>query len=276
MKKKINFIIFVIFICFTKAQTHRFIYDVEYKKDSTSTITTKENFHLDIHKDDVIYYTRDFYTADSLINNNIPFPKDAHFDTSNILLHKKGSNDFQEFDLLENTVLNLKSTDSQNWKLLDDKKQINGLTMQKATTSWGSRNWTAWFSSEIPFQEGPYKFRGLPGLIIEINDDKNNYKISLVKSENITKESKNQFIEMSKQMSVPVSWERFKATKLAYYKSPISFIKNGTGSSATTEFYLNDGTKVNDKNAKEVNERLRNTVKKFNNPIDLTKAIKYN
>ena len=139
MKKKINFLVFVLLICFTKAQTHRFIYDVEYKKDSTSTITTKENYHLDIHKDDVIYYTRDFYTADSLINNNIPFPKDAHFDTSNILLHKKGSNDFQEFDLIENTVLKSMSGSQEGTELKEEEwRQLKPFKNLAKRTNTGS------------------------------------------------------------------------------------------------------------------------------------------
>ena len=182
---KIKFLILLALFGFlANSQTHRFIYDVEYKKDSTSTLMTKENWHLDIFATHSDYYYRDFFVSYSLINNNIPFPKEMKLNTSNIISHKKGSQDFEEYDLLENTVLNLKSKDSQIWKLSDEKKVINGLTLQKATTNWGKRNWMAWFAKEILFQEGPYKFHGLPGLIVELEDDKGNYKFSLVKSEN--------------------------------------------------------------------------------------------
>ena len=57
------------------AQTYRFIYDIEFKQDSTSALTTKQNYLLDISEKNVNYYLRDFFIADSLINNNIPFPK---------------------------------------------------------------------------------------------------------------------------------------------------------------------------------------------------------
>ncbi len=219
-------ILFIFLVYFANSQTNRFIYDVEYKKDSLSTVTTKENYHLDISQSEINYYTRDFFIADSLIINNIPFPKEMKLNTSNIISHKKGSNNFQEYDLLENTILNLKSTDSQIWKLTEEKKKIKDLTLQKATTNWGGRNWIAWFTQEIPFQEGPYKFHGLPGLIIELEDDKGNYKFSLVKSQNLKIDYKNQFLEMSKNMSVPVTWEKYKNTKLSYYESPINFIRN--------------------------------------------------
>ena len=268
-------ILFIFLVYFANSQTNRFIYDVEYKKDSLSTVTTKENYHLDISQSEINYYTRDFFIADSLIINNIPFPKEMKLNTSNIISHKKGSNNFQEYDLLENTILNLKSTDSQIWKLTEEKKKIKDLTLQKATTNWGGRNWIAWFTQEIPFQEGPYKFHGLPGLIIELEDDKGNYKFSLVKSQNLKIDYKNQFLERSKNMSVPVTWEKYKNTKLSYYESPINFIRNGIGSSNSSDFFLNDGTKVNSTNMREVNENLRKNIKKFNNPIEINKAIKY-
>lgn len=260
---------------FATAQTHRFIYDVEFRKDSTSQLTTKQNYHLDITGNDVFYYSRDYFVADSLIRNNIPFPADLKLSTSTILKHKKGSSTFNEYDLLESTVLDLETKDIQTWILTTEKKQVKDLILQKATTIWGGRNWIAWFSKEIPFHEGPYKFHGLPGLILEIADDKGNYKFSLVKSENIKESTENQYIEMAYQMSIPVTWEKFKNTKLKFYESPINFIKNGIGSSKNNEFYLNDGTTVNSSNSREVNERLRNTIKKYNNPIEVDKAIFY-
>ena len=58
-------------------------------------------------------------------------------------------------------------------------KQIKNLTLQKATTDWGVRHWIAWFTTSFPFPEGPHKFHGLPGLIIELSDDKNNYHFEL-------------------------------------------------------------------------------------------------
>lgn len=265
-----------LFFAFTaKSQNQRFIYDVQYKKDSTSHILTKENYILDIIKNDVLYYTRDFFVADSLISNNIPFPKDIKLNTSNIISHQIGNNSFDEYDLFENTVLKLQTSSSQNWKLTEEKKQIKNITLQKATTYWGGRNWIAWFTPEIPLQEGPYKFHGLPGLIVEIYDAKNNYKFELVKIIQIKQIVNNQFITMSKQMSIPVTWEKYKETKLKYYASPISFIRNGAPTGKNDQFYLNDGTIVNAGNLKEINQNLRNNIKKYNNPIELDKAIQY-
>lgn len=46
-------------------------------------------------------------------------------------------------------------------------KQILGYDCMKAETRYGNRNWTAWFASDLPISCGPWKFSGLPGLILE-------------------------------------------------------------------------------------------------------------
>ena len=272
---KTNFIALVLIIVFNNysiAQTHRFIYDVVYKKDSTSNITTKENYILDIGTKETKYYTYDFFVADSLITNNIPFPKEMKLNTSDIIVHKNNNNEFFQYDLLENTVLQLQTNDTQKWNLSQEKKNVKNLSLQKAITTWGGRNWTAWFAEEIPFQEGPYKFHGLPGLIVEVYDEKKNYDFELVRSEKI-KEEENQFIEMSEKLGIPITWEKYKTAKLKYYESPVNFIKNSAENSE--QLYLNDGTIVNSKNSKEIDEQLRNSIRKYNNPIELDKVIAY-
>lgn len=274
MKNNIALLAFL-FSIYISAQTNRFIYDVEFRKDSTSQLTTKINYHLDITGDEVLYYSRDYFIADSLTKNNIPFPADLKLSSSSILKHKKGSAAFNEYDLLESTVLDLQTKDTQTWILTAEKKQEDKLTLQKATTTWGGRTWIAWFATEIPFQEGPYKFHGLPGLIVELSDDKNNYTFSLARSENLKESTDDPLMEYAQEISVPVTWEKYRSSKLKYYESPIGFIKNANGRSGNTDFFLNDGTVVSAANSREINERLRSALKQYNNPIELDKAIVY-
>lgn len=259
-----------------KAQTHRFIYDVEYKKDSTENVTTKENYHLDIEPKIVKYYPRDFYIGDSLVTNNLAITDGSKFNTSHIITHKSGSTEYDYYDVLENVVLKLSSKNTQNWKLTGEKKKVKDLNMQKATTNWGGRNWTAWFTTDIPFQEGPYKFHGLPGLITELYDDKNNYKFELVKTQKITNPKGNMYIDYMTGSSVAVDETKYKDSKLKYYDSPVNYLRNATQQTRSNEeFFLNDGTKVGQNNSREINERLKEKIRKYNNPIELDKAIKY-
>lgn len=67
-----------------------------------------------------------------------------------------------------------------NWQLSQDTTTIRGFKAQKAVCVFGGRKWTAWFSSEIPFNDGPYKFNGLPGLIVKIYDSREHYVFELI------------------------------------------------------------------------------------------------
>ena len=67
-----------------------------------------------------------------------------------------------------------------NWKIRTEQKQILGYTCQKATLNYKGRKYIAWFSAEIPIQNGPWTFSGLPGLIFEIADTQNHYTFDLV------------------------------------------------------------------------------------------------
>jgi len=65
------------------------------------------------------------------------------------------------------------------WELLDKTDSIGGYSAQKARCNYGGREWIAWYTSNIPINDGPYKFRGLPGLIIKMYDKKEHYVFEL-------------------------------------------------------------------------------------------------
>jgi len=62
-----------------------------------------------------------------------------------------------------------------NWQLTGDTATLCGYKSQKATCDFGGRSWVAWFAPELPYSDGPYKFNGLPGLIVKISDTRNHY-----------------------------------------------------------------------------------------------------
>lgn len=56
------------------------------------------------------------------------------------------------------------------WEIGDSTKNVLGYECVMATANYHGRDWTVWFSPELPMQEGPWKLTGLPGLILEATE----------------------------------------------------------------------------------------------------------
>jgi GLPGLI family protein len=81
--------------------------------------------------------------------------------TSNLLLIEKSVRDEK---LLIKDKLN-----ATQWELTNETKQINDLTCKKAIAKDDKgRKIVAWYAEEIPINNGPAEFGGLPGLIVYV------------------------------------------------------------------------------------------------------------
>ncbi|WP_037322020.1 GLPGLI family protein [Salegentibacter sp. Hel_I_6] len=147
-----------------------------------------------------------------------------------------------------------------SWEILPENKLIEGYQAQKATTTFAGRNYIAWFTSEIPMQEGPYKFNGLPGLILEISDTQNHYNYKLKSFEKfknpVSVELKaSHFIKSDKKEIL----ERIKEYKL----DPFAVLERNNTPEKNITIGFKDGQK--EKLLREYKEKLE----KQNNPIEL-------
>ncbi len=58
-----------------------------------------------------------------------------------------------------------------DWTLVPDStKEILGYACNMAKTQFAGREYVAWYAVDIPLPYGPYKFYGLPGLVLQIED----------------------------------------------------------------------------------------------------------
>ncbi|MDR2206968.1 MAG: GLPGLI family protein [Flavobacteriaceae bacterium] len=257
------------------AQTHRFIYELKYKTDSTSEHYEKENAVLDITGNNVQYYEYQAIEYDS-INTNSPINSFSSYDFSIAKLKRElASETNKNYYLLNDTYWVFESNDAIDWKLEPDMKQVGEWKVQRATANFGGRHWTAWFANEIPFPEGPYKFNRLPGLVVEVSDSKNNYLFNLAKIEHPKNPNTNIVETLFKKKPMPISFEKYQKLLLDFYSDPYHRFRNME--EGTWSIGITDGTEVKTKEGlnkitKEKQERIR----KENNPIELDKAIKYN
>lgn len=81
----------------------------------------------------------------------------------------------QKVFVVNDSIANIK------WKLSTKNKKIGKYTCQKADGLYRGRTYTVWFTTEIPVSHGPWKLRGLPGLIVEATDQTNKFKYEIAK-----------------------------------------------------------------------------------------------
>ena len=135
-----------------------------------------------------------------------------------------------------------------NWKLEKDTATISGYYCQKAITRFAGRNYVAWFTTEIPLSEGPYKFNGLPGLIIKISDTRQQYNFKLISFEKLKKGIKIEFPEKN----------YIRTTQKKFNKAKRDLLENFSGRLAQMGITTN-------LSEKEIKKRL----KRNNNAIEI-------
>ena len=67
-----------------------------------------------------------------------------------------------------------------DWVINEDStKTVLGYQCVMASTDYHGREWTVWFTPEIPIQDGPWKFCGLPGLVMEASEPSRQHRFSI-------------------------------------------------------------------------------------------------
>ena len=80
------------------------------------------------------------------------------------------------------------SLHAQTWTMGDSTREVLGYTCQQATADFRGRRWTAWFATDIPVSDGPWKLGGLPGLILEAYDEGQQHVFTAVGLERVKDE----------------------------------------------------------------------------------------
>lgn len=268
----------LIFILQINAQaTNRFYYNFTYKADSTSKDLFKELLILDINKDDVKFYMNEFIKIDSI--NNIQHENISSTSPRSLnLFLKRERNSFENtnYVFVANNYYSFETKEHFDWYITDETKNYEGYSLQKATLKYGKRNWIAWFCPQIIYSEGPYKFRGLPGLIFEIEDDKNNFSFKLINNTIFHDEfNTNNILETNfGKKAIKINFKDYKNLMKNAYNNVYSELRQTNGS-----WYINTNTSriTNEDKVgllKQIKIEQENIIK-YNNPIELDKIINY-
>lgn len=90
---------------------------------------------------------------------------------------------------------NITESFSINWKLSNSETRIGNYNCKSATTEFRGRRYVAWYTEKIPLSVGPWKFNGLPGLILKVEDEAGEVKFYAEEVE----------IPFNAQMAIPSS-----------------------------------------------------------------------
>lgn len=292
--KKISLALLLV-IGFSSFAQNRFFYDYKFIPDSTDKANVlKEIMLFDIDKSGSKYYGQEKFIADStsqadverqlkLSPNNISI---SRRDKPGMITYKvtKQYPDFKThlFTKISSDSYKIEEDKKPEWKILPDKQKIGEYNAQKATTKYGGREWTAWFSTDLPFQDGPYKFYGLPGLIVKIEDKTGSHSLTLVGNKTIQATTEKEMnLPQGVQLygmggkDIEINKAQFKKAWKAYKSDPTKNMremmsKNSDTNKIVFKTKTADGREISDPNQvfREMEKNAKEGFKKNNNPIE--------
>ncbi len=277
MKKTIAFAAFMLFSVNIFSQTHRFIYVFKYKVDSLDTDYEKQEMVLDINPDEVKFYEYQFAVNDSL--TRLPQHEFSQYTSQSQQTLKRKINTNNNLNYVQIMMMPYyyvyESTDPIRWKIENETKTLGSYKIQKATTQFGGRNWTAWFTSDLPISEGPYKFRGLPGLIVAIEDSQKHFVYQLLRNVNFDKTyDTSAFLEKHYNLNaLKINYKTWIKLNLEFFNDPYARMR--------TEFSPDWYVTINGRRIKsreefyELTKPTQDQIRKEYNPIERDKAIPY-
>lgn len=132
------------------------------------------------------------------------------------------------------------------WRISADTCTILGYACRRAECDFRGRTYTAWFADEIPVSCGPWKFHGLPGLIMAVEDTEGDYSFRI---EGI--EQCDEAIDIDTRQYIDSPREKYLRLKYQYLLDPIGFFSRNSG--IDINITNEDGTRNT-----ALEERLRN------------------
>ena len=140
-------------------------YESKYKMFETDSILSIDLTRLDIGQHSSRYYSlvSEWYK----INYDGVFPYKGYVSSSIEVFKNMPSKGVMTFIHMPFWLTVIDSLDNLfQWQLQDGDSLICEYPCKKATVSFRGRSWIIWYTLELPYSDGPWKFCGLPGLVL--------------------------------------------------------------------------------------------------------------
>ncbi|KAA0993523.1 GLPGLI family protein [Dyadobacter aurulentus] len=234
------------------------IFQLTFFPDSTSAVSKTESFFLFIKQEQSLFKSKNRYLQDSAISaadaaenrrNLMSFLRQhpTDFDFSIV---KHGCNVTHTVDRIYHNYFSYTEVPGHlQWVLTQDTATVSGYPAQRATTEFGGRIWEAWFTETVPVSEGPYKFCGLPGLIVRLADSKKQYEFVL------------DGLKQSRRDVYDQTPKTVKTDKRTFFKKQQEYRANPIGVAEQSGVVFTSGRS-------EIVQRVQQKQKSNNNPIE--------
>ncbi|WP_233701981.1 GLPGLI family protein [Kaistella palustris] len=272
------------------AQQNRVIYEYTYRPDSTKTDSLKKEWmYLDINKNGSKYYSKSTFESDSIVAESVKKQMEAGMQRISVSRQSSGGEIKYEitktYPAFKTTLITNIGNDTYevpedrpiSWQILPAKKKLGEFAVQEARTHFAGRNWTAWFTTDIAIQDGPYKFSGLPGLIVEISDESGSHKMELKGIKKIPESTvpelntKGRDIPLLKKKPLEISRQQYVKQLRQYANDPVQSMREILAKPNSQVKINVNGREISDPKdiLRELEKNAREKMQKNNNPLEL-------
>jgi len=213
----------------------KIFYNYYYTKDPVTKVKESESFILAIGNSLTKYFSYTKYKRDSIIEETAR--KGQSFESISHIALANSSATIIYRDVLDKTMsvatelvgdkYSYPEEFNFSWKVMADTMLVQGYHCQKAVTDFRGRQYIAWFTSSIPVSTGPWKFFGLPGLIMSVYDT-DKYFVFECSGINFFTTTEDIFSMDVKGYTITTR-ERYYKQEDLYYQDPVEYLRNVKG-----------------------------------------------
>ncbi len=149
-----------------------------------------------------------------------------------------------------------------DWQYRQESKKIGNYTCQKAVATFRGRQWEVWYTTDIPTPFGPWKFYGLPGLVVYAEDSLRHFRFELIGFERLPAgyEMVTHYDPSEPRNFVKISRERYLKERELFVQDPFGYQVRAMSGNPNASVEIKGADK------KEIGKKV---IKVVSNPIEL-------